>query len=110
MHYVDGGHWSRASGTDTASLLELASATPSKARVHEGEWGDVVTPLKLREWERGLASHPDRDFARYVCDGIREGFRIGYNYGGTRCLSSSGNMKSVEEHSEVITNSNKMAL
>ena len=102
MHYVDGGHWSRASGTDTASLLELASATPSKARVHEGEWGAVVTPLKLREWERGLASHPDRDFARYVCDGIREGFRIGYNYGGTRCLSSSGNMKSVEEHSEVV--------
>ena len=49
MHYVEGGHWSRASGTDTASLLELASATPSKARVHEGEWGDVVTPLKLRE-------------------------------------------------------------
>ena len=30
-----------------------------------GEWGDVVMPLKLRERERGLASHPDRDFARY---------------------------------------------
>ena len=59
-------------------------------------------PLKLREWEKGLASHPDRDFARYFYDGIREGFRIGYNYGGTRCLSSSGNMKSVEEHNEVV--------
>ena len=89
------------SGPDTASLLALAGAIPSKARVHEGEWGNVVTPLK-REWERCLTSHPDRDFARYVCDGIRKGFRIGYNYGGTRCLSSSGNMKCVEEHSESI--------
>ena len=54
MHYIDGGRWSRASGPDTAFLLALARAAPSKARVHKGEWGDVVTPLKLREWERAI--------------------------------------------------------
>ena len=30
------------------------------------DWGKVITPLKLREWVRGLECHLDRDFAEGV--------------------------------------------
>ena len=31
--------------------------------------------------EEALQAHPDRAFARYICDGLRHGFRIGFERG-----------------------------
>ena len=43
-----------------------------------------------------LATHPDRDFANLVVTGIREGFRVGYDYSHT-CKKSPKNMQSARE-------------
>ena len=59
------------------ALLCLAKCTPMSAGTHDGTWAKVVTPLRVEAWEEGLASHPDGEFARYVCEGVREGFRGG---------------------------------
>ena len=56
-----------------------------------------MTPYKIAEWERGLASHPDQEFARYVSSGIQEGFSIGYDYCQHCSRSSKRNMKSALE-------------
>ena len=79
----------------TGSLLELA-------RVLEGPWARVVTPLKASVWEKLLCNHPDRDFVQFICTGIREGFRIGFNGALVNCRSVAGNLRSVKEHSEVV--------
>ena len=43
-----------------------------------------------------LATHPDRDFANLVVTGIREGFRVGYDYSHT-CKKSPKNMQLARE-------------
>ena len=58
--------------------------------------------LRFREWERALSSHPDRDLMKYMCDGIRDGFQIGFDYPRSVCKSVGRNMKSVQDHKEVV--------
>ena len=41
-----------------------------------------------------VAKPPDKEFVQFLVNGIREGFRIGYNYSGHSCKSSSRNMVS----------------
>lgn len=84
------------------ALLHLASCTPLKARVTDSGWDRITTPYHLAVWDRGLASHPDRRFAQYVSEGIRAGFRIGFNYHQAQCRRGPGNMKSVRYHEEVV--------
>lgn len=65
---------------------------------------DVVnTPLRWSEWERELANYPDRKFASFIVDGIRQGFRVGFDYSvklvGGRTPS---NMHSASSHPEPI--------
>lgn len=84
------------------SLLALAACTPSSLLSHDSGWGKIVTPLRVSAWEKGLASHPDRDFAKFICDGVREGFRVGFNYRMCQCHSLEGNMRSMVEHREVV--------
>ena len=82
---------------DSSSLLALARCTPLTAQAHTGEWETITSPLRVPAWERGLLCHPDRGFADYVCKGIREGFRVGFNYRTAHCRQASGNMKSVKD-------------
>ena len=86
----------------TGSLLALAACTPVTARVHCGNWGKIVSPMRVSSWERGLAGHPDREFADYICRGVREGFRVGFDYRKCKCKVAQGNMKSVQDHKEVV--------
>ena len=58
------------------------------------------TPLIIPAWEVALAQHPDRAFARYICQGLREGFRIGFRHGAP-LRSASANMQSARLHPEV---------
>ncbi len=37
-----------------------------------------TSPLEWWEWEKALVAHPDRQFADYVVNGIRDGFRVGF--------------------------------
>jgi hypothetical protein len=66
----------------TSALLALEACRPLKVQVHSSDWARIVTPLRLREWERVLSVHPDQEFAQFVCAGIRDGFRIGFSYRG----------------------------
>ena len=92
---VEGTHY-------TGSLLALAACTPVTVRVHCGNWGKIVSPLRVWRWERGLAGHPDREFADYICRGVREGFRVGFDYQKCKCKVAQGNMRSVQDHKEVV--------
>ena len=40
----------------------------------------VTTPLFASEWKKALTKHTDRQFIDYIIPGIRDGFRIGFNY------------------------------
>ena len=40
----------------------------------------ISSPLHWREWQLSLAKHLDEFFAQFVVRGIKEGFRIGYDY------------------------------
>lgn len=62
----------------------------------------VSTPLAADVWERALSTHPDRAFARYICDGLRSGFRIGFQYGSSLHPAPS-NMASANQHPAVIS-------
>ncbi len=53
-------------------------------------------------WKRELARHPDKELADYVCTGIKDGLRIGFNYRKCVCVSALRNMKSVTEHREEV--------
>ena len=87
--------WGKRSGSRTEFLLELAAAVPfpSDHRSLVREECGVFTPLRFQEWERALSSHSDRDLVKYVYDGIRDGFRVGFDYPGSVCKSLGRNMK-----------------
>ena len=62
----------------------------------------ISTPLKEDAWVKALSSHPDRAFARYICDGLRSDFRIGFNH-ASLLRSASSNMLSASTHPEVVS-------
>ena len=39
----------------------------------------VATSLILWEWIKELKDHPDADFRDYILNGIKNGFRVGFN-------------------------------
>ena len=82
----------------TQDLLELDSYLPVAGQVSNKMLAKVNTPLQVTEWERAMASHPDREFVEYLLRGIREGFRIGYNYRGQTCSPASKNMLSARQN------------
>ncbi len=58
----------------------------------------VHTPLRLDAWEKALAAHPDPAFARYICQGLRHGFRH-----ESPLKPAAGNMESARLHPEVVS-------
>ena len=62
----------------------------------------ISTPLQVDKWSEALAAHPDQAFVRYVCDGIRCGFRIGFDR-SSQLRSATTNMQSAFEHPGVIS-------
>ena len=49
-----------------------------------------------------LSSHPDSRFTQYIVQGIKEGFRIGFNYQTHHCFPAKSNLLSARQHPEVI--------
>ena len=83
---------------DLLQLERCRSTTPSRL---PPQMEMVSTPLDWREWDRSLASHPDQRFRSYVVNGIRFGFRVGFDYNAS-CGRSTRNMASTREHPQVI--------
>ena len=82
-------------------LLAINSCRPAHPVRLPRTMEQVNTPLDWRAWDGALAEHPDPRFRRYIIEGIRDGFRIGFNHKvGVR--SSSVNMGSAMDHPEVV--------
>ena len=62
----------------------------------------VVTPLEISSWVRALSSHPDQALVKYVSDGLREGFRVGFKW-DSPLHSTRSNMQSARLHPQIIT-------
>ena len=60
------------------------------------------SPLDWKVWQEHLGSHPDRDLTDYVIQGIRNGFRVGFDYAHHCTKRASSNMKSAMEHATVV--------
>ena len=85
----------------TADLLCLDFCRPCRINIAP-ELASVSTPLVYDNWVAILAGHPDQAFARYICDGIKFGFRIGFQW-GSPLSSASSNMESARQHPAVIS-------
>ena len=60
-------------------LKQLAACKPECSGVPS--WlRPVTTPLQWLTWAKALESHPDRDFSAYIVEGLRDGFRLSFNY------------------------------
>jgi len=61
----------------------------------------VFTPLVISRWQEVLTHHPDKALARYICNGLRVGFRIGFRH-GSPLRSAAANTPSAEQHPQVV--------
>ena len=86
---------------DLLALDHCRRASPARHQVSPALEG-VISPLQWEVWREHLGAHPDRDYVEYLARGLREGFRIGFNYQNHRCKSSKENMRSTREHPKVI--------
>ena len=59
-------------------------------------------PFCAHKWEQALAGHSDQLFRNYIVKGIREGFRVGYDYTAATCKPARSNMPSADENSMVV--------
>lgn len=62
----------------------------------------VSTPLAVDQWSSILTSHSDRAFAHYICDSIRMGFRIGFDY-TAQLKPATENVQSALTHPQVVS-------
>ena len=81
--------------------MRLDACRPSPGTLIPGTLQSIQTPLRWAEWDRHLESHPDQKFREFIVKGIREGFRIGFDY-SRECRASRRNMPSAEERAEVV--------
>ena len=59
-------------------------------------------PLDWRVWQHYLSSHPDRALAKYVTQGIRDGFWVGFDYLHHHTRRAKDNMRSALIHPTVV--------
>ena len=71
----------------------------------------VVSPLKPEEFAVKLSKHPDQCLVAFVLDGLRNGFRVGFQHSKKLKLAKS-NKASINQHPEVIEHylANKVSL
>ena len=66
----------------------------------------VQTPLRFRfeAWEAELRGHPDRLFASYILEGLRRGFRTGFDEIDRAILRPrrAANLPAAKDHKEVV--------
>ncbi len=62
----------------------------------------IVTPLRVDAWAALMRGHPDREFTDFLLQGMRCGFRVGFDYRSRSCTSAKRNMLSAKENPAVI--------
>ena len=90
-------------GTLAGQLKALAACT-SPLPPLPPHLSAISTPMDWRAWDLALEQHADREFAEVITRGIKEGFRIGFNYRRLpHTRSASRNMISAHEHPTVVS-------
>lgn len=82
-------------------LLRLDACRPKENATLLPTLSNVNSPLRWREWDARLSSYPDQRLRTYLVEGIRKGFRVGYNYDSV-CHHVKGNMKSAMDNPQVV--------
>ena len=82
-------------------LLHLDACRPEESTKLPLALNRVISPLQWQEWDTRLRSYPDQRLRAYIVEGIRHGFRVGYNFNST-CHHVQGNMKSAGKNPQVI--------
>eukprot|EP00731_Ephydatia_muelleri_P010108 Em0005g694a len=82
--------------------LDHCRATPDTWHMPPQNGSYIVTPLGWVEWDEALNHHPDQQFRAYIVSGLRQGFRVGFDYAHSGCQRASSNMHSAREHAQVI--------
>ena len=85
----------------TSDLMCLDFCRPAH-RITPTHLCEVTTPLRHAAWLQALAGHPDQAFARYITNGIVEGFQIGFQRTAD-LRSAAANMPSARQHPDVVT-------
>ena len=85
----------------TNDLLQLDACRPKSPTRLPPRLEEVRSPLPWREWDRSLVAHPDQRFRAYLVDGLRYGFRVGFNY-QQECRKSPQNMQSALDQPQVV--------
>ena len=86
----------------TPQLARLEAHVPTSTVCLPAALLEITTPLISEVWERELGSHPDSSFASYVVNGVKRGFRVGYNSSKTP-TSCGSNMASALLHPNVVS-------
>ena len=84
----------------TSTLLCMSFCRPPHSHLAP-QLSAVSNPLDIAEWALTLSAHPDRAFARYICEGLKSGFRIGFNH-TSPLRSATANMLSAREHPDIV--------
>ena len=87
----------------TANLLALDRCRAPSFMLPSQRFASITTPLLYDCWCSALRGHPDRLFASYITDGIRDGFRVGFQYGSLACHPTHRNMRSATQCSVKIS-------
>lgn len=86
---------------DLLSLDECR--TKSRAYMLPPGLVEINTPLNWTQWEECLADHPDSAYRNYLISGIRDGFRIGFDYNlAPQLRNACSNMQTAIQRPEVI--------
>ena len=81
----------------TSDLLALDSCRTSQFLLPSPRFAVVVTPLMEDRWQAALGDHPDKEFASYIVEGIRSGFRVGFRGTPGACKPAARNMPSASQ-------------
>ena len=80
--------------------LDACRPNPNEPSKEIGITRDIETPLRWEVWQRELSAHPGSTFAIYILEGIRQGFRTGFNRKSI-CRPASSNMPT--EHPQIVS-------
>ena len=83
-------------------LKRIHGCVPVTVTQIPDEWRAVHTPLIVPQWQAYLQGHPDPEFVSYLLEGIKCGFRIGFDYNNHVCRSAKRNMLSATQNPAVV--------
>ena len=64
--------------TESRYVIRVSLHPQVRTTTPQPGWEFTIFPLDVREWIRTLDQHPDRAFAKYITNGLSNGFRIGF--------------------------------